>query len=361
MTDATAIDSALEKGGAAPGIKQVFDIKSINSHIVMLVPWLIQWIQDSISKHSASTGELPANQVAEATVKTLIARDRTAHGRKDVMLEWTLTMMARLFAKIICKFDTEPSFFPLMDMSSSSRNYIPINHVWTEDEYITNLAQINGLQVPQAPPIDSVPEKFRQGIADQYQQQQAQFEQQMWILRQKFEQENDVKPEIVDGYVTADGSQFTEQDLADAKEQVMQEKGYTEEEFFALYKPQSAQIKVYMVNILDEDLDLSLRVSIDSDFASDPQYIANRAMALMQMQPPAMSRVDGLRDMKVPDAENIVARADEENKAIQLAKEISQAAEADPTIIEQIVALMNAGQGQMKSTNGQAKKQPATA
>jgi hypothetical protein len=338
----TQIDSALEKGGAAPGITNVWDIKSINSHIVMLVPWLIQWIQDSVSKHSASMGQLPANQVATDTVRALQQRDRIAHGRKDVMLEWTLTEIARLFARIICKFDSEPDFFPLMDTAPGKANYIPINQVWTEDEYVANLAQMAGLQVPQVPTLDGIPDQYRQNAMQSYQEQTAQFEQQMWQLRQSFESQNDVKVEQVPGYVTADGAQYEASDFLNIMAQAMQERGMTQEEFIALYKPQETQVQVFVVNKLDEDINLSVIAQVDSDMTSDPEYIANRAAMLNERQ--AYSRVDMLKDMKVPDPEGHVQRANDENQMIQIAQQVADAAKKNPQIIDQIAALMNVAQ-----------------
>jgi hypothetical protein len=99
---------------------------------------------------------------------------------------------------------------------------------------------------------------------------------------------------------------------------------------------------VYIVNKLDEDIDLSLIVQIDSDFSSDPEYIANRALMLNERG--AMAKLDMLRDMKVPDAEGIAARAEVENQMIQLAKEIADKAKTDPRIMEQITALLTTPQ-----------------
>ena len=311
------VKAAGEHGGVAPGLTGVHNVQPINNYLVELIPLTLKLIQDASSRHDASSGQLPTKQIAKDTVIAIQASDRKGHGRKDVMLKWTLTMVYRLMCKYIGLFDSESDFFPLNDAMPGQAGYIPINKLWTVDEYITNLAQMYGIQPPKAPNLDGMPDEKRQGAAEQHAQADAQFEMQFEQIKMQFESENDVKPVMMDGYIVQ-GREMS----ADQLTQTAKEIGMTLDEFVQKYQPQQAQIQMVKINDLTEDADLSIIGQIDNDYQNDPQYKENRAFALFDRK--AYASLDLYKDLNIADPEAVHKRAIAENQAMQLALEISK-------------------------------------
>jgi hypothetical protein len=320
------INNALQHGGAAPGIRNIHFAQPINTHLTQLIPWVLSWIQDSISKHAASMGEVPAAQIAQKTVQTLIGKDRMSHGRKDVQIRLFLTHLAKVLAKMVCLYDNEPDFFQLKDMTAGKPGYIPINQKYTEAEYLDMLAKVSGLQVPKQPPMDRVPEKLRAQVKQQFEQENIIFEQQFIKAKNLFEQDNDVKVTQVEGW-QIEGQTFTDEQLAD----VIQKTQLPPEQFNAMYDPQAAQIDLYIVNDLTEDIDISIKYDVQTDYRQDPEYKEQKAVNFFKMG--LVGALDTLKDADYPNAEEVHKRAVDENEARQLVEQLG----SDPAMMQQVV------------------------
>lgn len=298
------IEAALERGGAAPGIENIYQPNQINNAIVLLINYLVGWIQDSSSQHSASMGELPAKQIAKETVQALIAKDRQSHGRKDVMVDAALTDLARLLVKMITLYDDDEEFVPITDPKARFQ-FVPINKIMTTNEYQTMVMNLSNV------PLPTTPEEEMQYMAS------------IPKMLDAFERENDVKVYNQPGYVDeTDGTEYFPEQVSQT---AMMEQGTEEPDmkaFFLAHPMREAQISVYYVNVLSADINVNVRYTVNTDFASDPQFIANRALELHSRQ--AMSRVDLAEAMQVPDPSGVVSRADAENKVMQLAQQLAQ-------------------------------------
>lgn len=338
------LEHAVKHGGIAPGARQVSYPAPINAALTQLVPWVIGWIQDASSKHAASMGELPARQVAKETVQALIAKDRQSHGRKDVMLRYTLTELAKAIVKIVNLMEDEPDFFNAIDPKPEGLEHIPINQEWSEQEYLAQLSELYRLDVPKDP------------------NQEVQYLQQLMKLKNKFEDENDVRVSTIDGFIIQ-GQEFSPKKLRE----LVNHSGLSLEDFTTLYKPQGSKIKMYKVNDLTQDIDFKVRYVIDEDYDDEPQFRANRALMLNARH--AMSTLDMLKEMGINNAEQISENADKENQALQIAKTIS----ADPNLMQAVQMLVQnpeAVQGMMEAISrvnnrkkpaGKEKKEPAEA
>lgn len=335
----TRIEHALRHGGGAVGIKQIFNTQPINQHLTILIPWVIQWIQDSISKHAASRGELPAKQIAKETFARLIERDRTAHGRKDVMIKWTLTQLAKAIVRLVSLFEREPDFFPLLDQRRGMPGWVPINQEWTEAEYISSLADISGIPVPEQPVLDNLPPELVEETASQFQEEELNFEREMIRIRREFEIENDVKITFEPGFIIEDVEVRGEDVVQSAQDNDMSVEEYVEQT-----QAQPGQIRIFQVNMLESDPNLSINYGVDEDFRNDPEFQMQQALLLNERG--LMGGIDTLKRMKIMDPEGIHERAQAENQAIQIAKVIAE----NPELQQQFVQLVEAG------VNGQGAK-----
>ena len=179
------IESALEHGGFAPGVKEIFYQQPANAQLVMnLITMVIGWIQDAVSKHSATMGELPSKQISEATFQAMISRDRKSQGRKDICITYALTSLAKLMVKMICMNETEPDFQPVLDAKPGSPEYIPVNQRWSEVEYMGHIAEM--FNIPQT---GQTPQEIQM------------VENQLKEARKRFESENQVDVEEGEGYI----------------------------------------------------------------------------------------------------------------------------------------------------------------
>lgn len=316
------IETAIKEGGSAPGIRNVHYPQSINAALTQLIPWVLGWIQDTTSKHSASMGELPSKQIAKETVQALIAKDRQAHGKKDVALTYCLTMLAKLVAVMISKLDTEPDFVSVTDEHPGQKGYIPINQRWTETEFISNIVDIYEIPQPRTP------------------EEAIDFEGAIQAARKKFESENDIKMDEEPGYFIPSLPEGAQEFRHDEMMQFIAESGMSLEEFEALYQPQAVAIPIYVVNDLSQDPQLNIRYGIDTDMANDPEFKMNRALMLNSRG--AMSRLDMLKELRMPNPEELIDNVDSENQAIQLAKAIS----ANPQLAQAVQTLLQASQAQ---------------
>jgi len=338
-----AIDRAVEHGGAAPGLKGIHNVQPINNYLIQMLPITLKMIQDMSSHHSASMGEVPSQQIAKETVQTIIAKDRQAHSRKDIMLKWTLTMVHRLMCKFISLYDTESDFMPLSDSAPGKPNYIPINKLWTRAEYMTNLMMMAKLTPPQTNSPDDMADPEREEAIQANAEADAQFDQQLAMVQAQFEAENDVKVEEVDGYIVQGMEMMAEDILMHADEMKL-----PVEAFVRMYQPENAKIQVYRVNDLHEDAELSVTTSIDTDYQNSPEYKEQRAFALFDRG--AYGLVDLLKDTNVQDPEGVAKRAIMENQAKAMALEIAK----DPEKFNQVMAGLQKKTN--NSSNGQKKE-----
>lgn len=330
-----AIQDAIEHGGAAPGATNVFYAKPINEALAMLIPWTIGWIQDVTSKHSASMGEMPSKQVAKETIQTLIAKDRQSHGRKDVMLRYTLTRLAQCMVKFIRVMDDQPGWFQAVDPRPGQPKYIPINQKWTEQEYMFNLAELFEL-----PPPASEEERMI-------------YFQMLQKVRKKFEEDNDVRSHSVPGIVV-NGQEFTPE-----KTRMLLDKSMMSlEELSGVYQVVPSKITVYDINDLTQDANLKIVYGVDDDYENDKQFKANRALMLNERQ--SMSRLDMLREMGIQNPEQLIENVDAEIQALNIAKAL---AAAGPEVQQYVVSLLQnpeVVQGMMKGMQGVSERRRGT-
>lgn len=308
------IDRAINEGGAVPGLKNIHFPQSINAALTQLIPWTISWIQDAASKHSASMGELPAKQIAKETVAALMGKDRQSQGRKDIMLNYTLTTLATLLTQMICVYDTEPEFMSLRNTKPGQPDFIPVNQKWSESEYLLKLAELSGMEVPD----------------ESDQQATGQFEENLLKFKKQFEHDNDVRTTQVDGYRIG-VNDFTVEEVAD----LLKKSGLPKEDFATLYKPQPSKFMVYLINDLSQPIDLIVRYEIDQDFENDPQFRQNRALMLNGRN--AMSRVRMLQNMDMPEPQETVDEADAENQMLSMAKMLGALPPEAMQAVQQII------------------------
>ena len=220
----------------------------------------------------------------------------------------------------------------VMDAPTGSPKYIPINKVLTGSQYNALIADIFELQQPQMPsddnPVD--PQVF--------QQESVKFVQQLTQAKAKFEQENDVKKRPTQGW-NVNGEGMTEDELAG----MIKDSGMPPEEFDAKYRPEEGQITMYAVNMLSErKMDLNVRFEVDTDFDADLDYRMNRALMLRKMG--LMSGLDTLKELNMPNAEQVKENADKDNQVLQLAAQIASKPEVIPQI-QAMIAQAGIGQG----------------
>jgi len=335
-----SIKSAFRNGGISPGIKNVWNHQPLNQHLVMLVPWVIGWIQDTVSKHPATMGDLPAKQIAKETVQMLQAQDRTSQGRKDVCLSYALTRLAAVVCKFIAQFEKDPNFFPLTDAQAGSPSYIPMNQVWTEEAYMSNLATISELPPPEPPDLDAMPDEMRDQAVTQYQQAQRTFDASLMKAKKKFEGENDVKQDMQPGYIVGQ-REFTKDDIL----ALMSNSGLTPEQFAQTYRPQQQMIRVFMVNMMEDDPELSITYSVGDDREDTPEFKANKAIMMKKFN--SISTLDFIKIMGYPDADEMYDRVMDENQALQMMLKVV----ADPQLLAQVQQVIQSAE--MNGTTSQ--------
>jgi hypothetical protein len=331
-----AVTEAIEHGGAAPGLVNLYFPNTAAPIFARLIEIVQDWLATASARHSATQGELPAKQIAQDTVRMLIAQDRTSHGRKDVTLRYALTEFARLLAEMVVLHVSEEELIEITDAPPGSPKYVPINKTFTQAEYEDFLAQAYSLKVPQ------ISEDTNPNITLQEVQS---FDQAMMKSEQNFEANNNVRKRKVPGFIVH-GQQVTQDELS----KQLGESGLGTEEYQKLYKPQEAPegVTVYDVNhIANRKVDLNIRFEIDQDYESDQQFRSQRAIELRKMG--EMSGLDMLKEMNMADAETIHEHAQADNQALELAKQFA----SDPQLMAAAMQLIQGTQ------SGQAPKPPS--
>lgn len=316
---ATEIQHALDFGGAAPGIKNIYFPQQINQGITFLIEMVLSWLQDSAALHSASQGEMPSKQIAKETVQALIAKDRQSHGRKDIMIDVCLTEFWKKVVRGIMLLDTDEDFIPITDPKSNFK-YIPINKRLTETKYMAMLLDIAEVPMPETP-----------------QEMQGQMEL-MGKLRRAFEKENDVKIHKEMGFVDEQGNTYTGKEVTEAAQEEQQTDTPDNVAFFLNHPMQESMIDVYYINIFSPNVNLNVRYAMTTDSSTDPDYRANKA--LMLKREGVYGRLDLAEAMDVPNAQEAIERVDAENQALQTAKALME----NPELFKQVqMALQNIG------------------
>lgn len=316
----TQIQAAMDHGGVAPGIENVFYAPQINQAISVLINLITGWINDASNIHEVSKGEMPGgySRVAKETVQALISKDRQAHGRKDIMIDAALTTVAMRMVRAITCFDTDEDFIPIKDVQTRFE-FIPINeHVQGKDQYIQMLYKLAGIDEPA-------------NLQDA-----AQVEQVTGPLIKSFESENHVtiSPMQV-GWKSKDQKYLTDQQMVD---QAAEDQKVPEGEkpnivlFISKYALERAEFETYHINVLSPDVNVSVRYGIQTDFVNDPQYKAN--LALLLHDKGLYDRKETLEDLGKENAQEILDRVDKENEAMMLAKQLND----NPQLMQQLKA-----------------------
>lgn len=334
-----AAQDAIKHGGIVPGLKTLEFPSHATAIITNLITIVQGWLADVASRHPASQGELPTNQIAEDTVRMLIAQDRQTHSRKDVSVRLGLTTFARTLAEMTVIHITEDEMVEVTDATPGTRKYVPINKQLTETEYNALIADMYELEVPEAPTDDMAAMPAEQEYIQALQMFQAQFNK----AKRDFERTNDVKKLTASGYAIG-------KELVSTKELQMMigESGLSVQDFQARYNPQPAQVPVYEVNMMPgRRIDLNLRFEVDVDYEADSKFRQNRAFMLRKMG--EISGLDLLKEIQMPNADELHEHAVEENSALQMAKEIA----ADPD-------LFNAAKAAIQSSRNPQSAQDAS-
>jgi len=289
-----------------------------------------KYIYDLQAKHEASRGQLPTNQIAEKTVLNLISQDRQAHGRKDVMIRWAMTMIARALWEIVRKKFTDAAWVLVTDSKPGDEDYVPINFIINEQEYQALLYQMMDVDAEEIELMDQVT--------------RAEFEKQALAYKKQFEKENEVRKEVVESFVIND-----EVFSAEQIDQAMRKENLDPKQFDEKYQPEHREDLVYVINDLTREAELDVIFDIDFNYEADKQNRQNLAFSLGQAGYITGERV--LKQIDFPDAEAAWREAVSMNQALQ----VGEAVVADQMLYQQVMAAL---QG-MKPEKSEAKKTPA--
>ncbi len=313
----TQIQAAMDRGGAAPGIDNVFYAPQVNQAISVLIGLITSWINDTSNIHEVSKGEMPGgySRVAKETIQALISKDRQAHGRKDIMIDACLTTVTKRAVAAILRFDTDEDWIPIRDVRSRFE-FIPINkHIQGKEQYIQMLYQLAGIDEPA-------------NLQDAAEVQQVTGQ-----LVKAFESENRVEVSPMQpGWKSQDGKYLTNQQLVDMAATEQQTDKPDNALFVQKHALEQSEFETYHINILSPDVNVSVRYGIQTDFANDPQYKAN--LALLLHDKGLYDRKETLEDLGKENAQEILDRVDKENQAMMLAKQLNN----NPQLMQQVKA-----------------------
>lgn len=292
--------------------------REINPALVQLYSMIQSGIEEVQSSHALSKGEMPKERLAAATVNMLIARDRVSHGRKDVMVKWTMTRVAQILYKIIAVKSTEEDWVKVTDNNKTDPEYVPINFTVNDAEYNQLLMEMLGIQIT----LDM--EKNAQFMAE--------LQQRMQSARYKFEQDNEVTPHQVKMY-KVQGQFLTPEQFKSAVEQ----SGVPLEQFIEEQKAEEIPTVIYSINDMTSDADLDLVYDVDFNADRDKELKANRALELFARGALTTKRL--LVDLEYPDADTVAAEADERNQALQMGTQILQTPDLYALVTQAIQAI----------------------
>lgn len=344
-----AIQQAIDEGKNIVPIQQ--GMQSIKppgvSEGVLTLMSLVKGFIDSIrALPSVSRGELPSRQISEKTVETLISSALTSHGRKDIMINYFLTEMAKARYKIMKAMWDQQDWVRVTDAQPGMPQFVPINLVIEGDEgYNDLLAKMSGIDFPQG----QVPPEQAQEFL---------------VFKKKFERENDIFIEQKER-VRYNGSKgnpvFTDEEY----EGHIQQSGMTPSEFVNKFNVERIPVNIYKINMLSTDSDIDIQYVVDFDIEKKKGQRQAMSMRLGEMgwQTP----VDTMEDLEIEDAEGRYQRAQEANQTVQIAtrikkdKKFSQAVNlaqqlaSDKSLMDGVQALLQRVQEQKIENLSQAK------
>lgn len=295
--------------------------RELNVAVVNLLQLAEKFIYDLSSKHAASRGELPTQQIAERTVNMLIAQDRQSHGRKDVTIRWTMTQLAKIFYRIAVENFTEEHWVRLTDQKVGDPEFVPINFRLTESEYQDLIIAMMGIDMKMLKQMSTTPEG-KNALRD------AQAAVARFVA--DFERTNEVErvPDI--SYRLADNRVLNQEQMSAELKQL----NLNIEQYKNQYGFEEIQNVIVVINDMSSDPDVDIRYDIDFNFEQDRVARHNRALLLKQNGAITNRRL--LQELEFPDAEQAAREAEEENQVLMLAKQI-----VDSGAINEVMMMLN--------------------
>ena len=295
--------------------------REINPALVQLFGMVQGAIEEVQSSHALSKGEMPRERLAAETVNMIMARDRVSHGRKDVMIRWTMTKIAQVLYKIVATKSTEEDWIKLTDNAKTDPEYVPINFTVTDQEYNQLILEMLGIQI--TPEMEQNPQFMQQ------------LQQQIQSARYKFEQDNEVQKHNVKQYQVGDQVLTAEQ-----FQEAIKQSGMPAEQFAQQNQVQVIPVVIYSINDMTQDSDLDLVYSVDFNADRDKQMKANRSLQLFAQGALTTKRL--LIDLDYPDADTVAVEADERNQALQMGTQIMKTPDLY-ALVQQAMQALQAG------------------
>ncbi len=128
----------------------------------------------------------------------------------------------------------------------------------------------------------------------------------------------------------------------------------SDEDYMKLHRVVEAKLLIYQVNKLDQDVDMNIIYQIDDDYKNNPQFRQNRAQLLQAKG--MLSRADFMKELDVPNSEELLKRADDENQALTLAKQIA----SNPELMQKFEEYLKSGTASKPSESIPFDKLPPT-
>lgn len=337
------IDRAINEGGAVPvdSIQGIVKFPGLDDAVLMLLNFVKQTISEIRSLPSVSRGELPAKQISGQTVEALMVSALSAHGRKDVMINYFLTEMAKARYRIIVQEWSEQDWVRIVDADPGQPSFIPINMKLDEKGYYKLLAELAGVDV-NLPVTQQVPDEMAMRVEE---------------FRKKFEVENDVEIKTTGTHVYDGISRTDDEYVADIKAS-----GMTPDQFVAAKEVQTQTTKTIVINQLNPDIDVDIVYAVDFDTERTRQR--REAIALNLADRQWLSPVDAMNEIEVEDAEGKYQRAIDSSQILSIAQKLSKDKDFANAVqfAEQIIAnpeAMRAVQGALSQLQQQAPKEVA--
>jgi hypothetical protein len=316
------IETAIKTRGAkvipTDGKLDIVFPQQLNSAVISMLQLIQGFLEDAGSKHGISMGELPSKRIAKETVNMMIAQDRQSHGRKDIMIQYTMHQVAKLICRIIFKKFTDTHWATIRDAQKNEMQYVPVNIFANQQDYDKLLLEMMGVEMNVETPD---PEEIQKVLP------------QLEAFRKEFEKENDVRVEF-HPIVDVEGMRYTPEQY----QEIVQQHGKTEEEFNQDFHVQPSQEKIYYINVIQGDPEVDLFYDIDFDYERDRQVRQNQAMYAADHQWITPKRA--LEMLDFPDVDDAVKEAEDAQPALQMAKQIL----SNPQLMQQLQSLIQGGQ-----------------
>jgi hypothetical protein len=301
----------------------VFYPKEISQGLVTLFQMISGAIQDVQSQHPLSRGEMPKERLARETVNLLIQQDRKSHGRMDVTLRWTLTMLAKKMYSIIATKYTDSHWAKINESPKSDPDYVPVNFFLNENEYNQLMLEIMGAQ----PTGQETPEELQI------------IQQALEAQRRKFESVNEVRKTVQKVY-TIKKQKYSEDEVF----AILKESHLTMAEFKVKYDPQVEDVPVYAINDITRNPDIDLVYELDFNADTEKDMQANIALNLFDKHVIGADTL--VKHLDFPDPETALL----DGKRYWQAQSVGEAVVANPQLYQAVMAALQA------PSNGQPQK-----